>query len=134
MPKKQIPPVAEHWKSEPDDHDYPAAGAYLSLLLGEIGSNSVVTALRVAPLVHHQAKDLLRASCLALLPEVNAHVMSDLKKVRRGERLSPVLLVRGSITSGLPLTIADGYHRVCASYHLDENAEIPCRLVDMPVA
>ena len=30
------------------------------------------------------------------------------------------------------LTIADGYHRVCASYHLDENADIPCRMADMP--
>jgi len=29
--------------------------------------------------------------------------------------------------------IADGYHRVCASYHLDEDTEIPCRLVDLPV-
>jgi hypothetical protein len=28
----------------------------------------------------------------------------------------------------VPLQIADGYHRVCASYHLDENTDIPCRL------
>jgi hypothetical protein len=26
------------------------------------------------------------------------------------------------------LLIADGYHRVCASYWLDENTDIPCRL------
>jgi hypothetical protein len=32
---------------------------------------------------------------------------------------------------GVPLTIADGYHRVCASYHLDENADIPCHLADL---
>jgi hypothetical protein len=31
------------------------------------------------------------------------------------------------------MTIADGYHRVCASYHLDENADIPCHLVDHKV-
>jgi len=36
-----------------------------------------------------------------------------------------VLLVRGQ-----PLLVADGYHRVCASYHLDENADIPSRVVD----
>ena len=29
---KSLP--AEHWKEEPDDHDYPAAGDYLSLLMG----------------------------------------------------------------------------------------------------
>ena len=27
---------------------------------------------------------------------------------------------------------ADGYHRICASYHLNEDAEIPCRIVDLP--
>jgi hypothetical protein len=134
MPKKQVPPPTEHWKNEPDAHDYPAADSYLSLILGQADSSSVVAALQGAPLVHHQAKDLLRASCLALLPEDNPHVAADLKKVHRGERLSPVLLVRGSLCAGLPLTIADGYHRVCASYHLDENADIPCRLVDMPVS
>jgi hypothetical protein len=30
------------------------------------------------------------------------------------------------------LTIADGYHRVCAGYHLADNTAIPCRLVDLP--
>ena len=28
-----------------------------------------------------------------------------------------------------PLTVADGYHRVCASYWIDENTDIPCILV-----
>jgi hypothetical protein len=28
----------------------------------------------------------------------------------------------------VPLTIADGFHRICASYHLDEDADIPCRI------
>jgi hypothetical protein len=132
MAKKVTPLPAEHWKSEPDTHDYPAAGSYLRLVLGDAATDSVVAALQRAPLEHHQAKDLLRASSLELLPEDNAHVAADLKKVRRGERLSPVLLVRGSVTSGVALTIADGYHRVCASYHLDENTDIPCRLADMP--
>jgi hypothetical protein len=42
-----------------------------------------------------------------------------------------VLLVRGQLTSEVPLTIADGYHRICASYHLDEDADIPCRIADL---
>jgi len=57
-------------------------------------------------------------------------VQNNLKKVAKGERLSPVLLVRGSIEQDRPLTVADGYHRVCASYFIDENTEIPCRIVD----
>ena len=30
------------------------------------------------------------------------------------------------------LQIADGYHRVCASYHLGENNDIPCRIAELP--
>ena len=54
-----------------------------------------MAALKLAPSVRHQAKDLLRASGLALLPVDNVHVASDLAKIKRGEPLSPVLLVRG---------------------------------------
>ena len=53
------------------------------------------------------------------------------EEVASGQRLSPVLLVRGQAKKGLPLLVADGYHRICASYHLNENADIPCRLVDL---
>jgi len=42
-----------------------------------------------------------------------------------------VLLVRGDLALGLALQIADGYHRVCASYHTDENTDIPCRIVGL---
>jgi hypothetical protein len=28
------------------------------------------------------------------------------------------------------LQIADGYHRVCASHHVDENTDIPVKIVD----
>jgi len=54
-----------------------------------------------------------------------------LQKVAGGERLSPVLLVRNPVAAA-PLIIADGYHRICASYHLDENVLIACRIVDVP--
>ncbi|MGO8875770.1 MAG: hypothetical protein ACLQNG_08405 [Acidimicrobiales bacterium] len=121
----------EHWKSDPEDHDFPAAVEYLSLLLDPDAARSTVGALRHAAGTTKKAKDLLRASGLPLLPPDNAHVASDLAKVKAGERLSPVLLVRGRMQHGLQLTIADGYHRVCASYHLDENADIPCRIVDV---
>ena len=120
----------EHWKSDPDDHDFPAALSYLSLLIDEVAAKKLADALRGAPTLIYRAKDLLRASGLSLLPEENEHVAADLAKVRQGQHLSPVLLVRGDLRRALPLTIADGYHRICASYHLDENADIPCRSVD----
>lgn len=123
---------SEHWKNEPEEHDYPAAADYLSMVAGDDDVCRVVEALKSAPIAHRKAKDLLRASRLALLAPDDPNVAADLAKVRRGERLSPVLVVRGAMSSGVPLTVADGYHRICASYHLDENAEIPCRLVDAP--
>jgi hypothetical protein len=122
----------EHWKKEPEEHDYPAALAYLTLVLPEETANGLVAALRAAPLGHQKAKDLLRASGLALLTDKNAHVAADLHKVDNGEALSPVLLVRGDALRGTALIVADGYHRICASYQIDENADIPCRIADLP--
>jgi hypothetical protein len=122
----------EHWKNKPDEHDYPAAANYLSLLATKAVISHVVDQLKDSSLSHFKAKDLLRASQLALLPEDNPSVARDLKKVKNGEQLSPVLLVRGALVAGMAMTVADGYHRICASYHLDEDADIPCRIADLP--
>jgi hypothetical protein len=59
-------------------------------------------------------------------------VRKDLAKVADGKRLSPVLLVCGRGEKAVPLTVADGYHRICASHHIDEDADVPCRLVAWP--
>jgi hypothetical protein len=120
----------EHWKEEPDDHDYPAAASYLSLLMAPDAVEGIVAALKSAAMAHYKAKDLLRASRLDLLPPNNPHVARDLAKVKAGQMLSPVLLVRGEAMRDTPLIVADGYHRICASYHIDENADIPCRIVE----
>jgi hypothetical protein len=121
----------EHWKQVPDEHDYPAAEDYLSLVVTPTAAKKLTQRFRVAPIVHRKAKDLLRASGLSLLAPENVHVAKDLKKVTEGTLLSPVLLVRGILRAQIPLVVADGYHRICASYHLDENADIPCRIVDL---
>jgi len=123
---------AEHWQEEPEDHDFPAAADYLSLLFDPGEVSELVSRLRGASSVDRKAKDLLRASRLELLPPDNVHVKKDLEKVREGKRLSPVLLVGGRAEKDVPLTIADGYHRICASYQLDEDADVPCRLVGLP--
>jgi len=116
------------WKNDPEDHDYPAAAAYLSLIAPPETVTLLVDRLRATETIHQKAKDLLRASGLPLLDTDNPHVASDMRKIRKGRELSPVLLVRGDLDSGRPLQIADGYHRVCASYHVDENTDIPCRV------
>jgi hypothetical protein len=121
------------WKEAPEAHDFPAVDHYLALIMGINERAAVIRQLKRATLTHEQAKDLLRASRLPLLPMDNPDVASDLKKVRKGVLLSPVLLMRGDAVAGIPMTVADGYHRVCASYHTDENAEIPCLIADAPV-
>jgi hypothetical protein len=121
----------EHWKEAPDDHDYPAAADYLSLLMPPKKADQLVRRLRAAPLVRRKAKDLLRSSALPALPPDNFHVAKDLAGVTKGKLLSPVLLVRGRLDAHVPLTIADGYHRICASFHLSEDADIPCRIVEL---
>jgi hypothetical protein len=120
-----------HWKNEPDEHDYPAAAAYLALIADPETVSRLVKRLEKAPVAHAKAKDILRASGLPDLPLDNVHVAKDAAKVKTGTALSPVLLVRGDIARGIPLQIADGYHRVCASYHLGEDTDIPCRIVGL---
>jgi hypothetical protein len=117
------------WLDEPEDHDYDAAADYLGMLAEPAVVAATVAALKAAKPVQRKAKDILRAAQLALLPENNAHVRADLAKIGDGKRLSPILLVRGRYEHNVPMQVADGYHRVCASYLTDENTPIPCRLV-----
>ena len=128
MAKKQKARPPEHWQDEPEEHDFLAAADYLSLLFADRDAASMVEELRNALPIRREANDLLRASRLELLPETDPVVKKDMNKVAGGERLSPVLLVRGRADQ--PLIVADGYHRICASYHLDEDIEISCRMVD----
>ncbi len=125
-----MPLPSPHWKNEPDEHDFPAAAHYLSLLTDHEDITRIIKRLRAAPTVTYYAKDLLRASELSLLDTKNAHVHVDFHKIQIGEKLSPVLLVRGRLGKGRSLVVADGYHRICASYWVDENEPIPCRIVD----
>ena len=116
--------ASEHWKDEPEAQDFPAAKSYLSLLIGLKSAGKLVKALRKAQTIQHfAAKDILRAAGLAVLPADDSEVAADLEKVKNGIKLSPVLLVQGT-----PLWVADGYHRVCASYHLDEKEPVPCKI------
>jgi len=119
------------WMAEPEAHDFPAAVAYLSLLASTADIDAAVAQWRSASVVHQKAKDILRATRLALLPRDNPHVASDLAKIHKGHALSPVLLVRGDLSVDRPAQIADGYHRVCASYWTAENTDIPCLIAQL---
>jgi hypothetical protein len=116
--------ASEHWKDEPEAQDFPAAKSYLSLLIGLKAAGKLARALRKeGTLQQFAAKDILRAAGLPLLAVDDSEVATDLEKIKKGIKLSPVLLVQGE-----PLWVADGYHRVCTSYHLDEKEPVPCRI------
>src|ERR1700748_1334482 len=100
------------WEKKPEAEDYAAARVYLTLLFTDANAAKIVKRLRSAPTTHYEAKDLLRASQTHLLPEDNPQVAEELKKIKKGKKLSPVLLVRGDARNGATLIIADGHHRI----------------------
>jgi hypothetical protein len=119
------------WLEKPEPHDFPAAADYLDMLAEPHIVKQLTEKLQAGTVVHKKAKDILRAAQLNLLPTDNPHVTADLAKIKKEQPLSPILLIRGDYTTGVPLQIADGYHRVCASYHTDENTDIPVVLVSL---
>lgn len=116
------------WLTEPEEHDFPAALDYLTLLYPEAIAEEIIARLKKVPTIKKKAKDILRASELTLLPASNYHVKADIQKVKKGKKLSPILLVRDE-----KLIIADGYHRVCSIYYLSEDLEVPCRITDKTI-
>jgi hypothetical protein len=129
MPQKEIV-----WTKESERGDYEAALAFLSLVYSAARTKALVKSLRSAPVIQRTAKDLLRASQLPLLPPDETRVKDDRKKIAKGKPLAPVLLVTGDMTIGVPLLVADGYHRICAACHFDEDAFVHCRMVSSPMA
>lgn len=115
------------WLLAPQEHDYSASFDYLSLTFSEVEAKQYVEQLKNTTVIQFKAKDIFRASALSLLGVSNKHVDRDLQKIKKNETLSPLLLVRNTLNH--TLIIADGYHRLCAVYSLDEDALIPCKIV-----
>jgi hypothetical protein len=114
------------WHKQPQKHDYPAARAYLNLLLQPRDAKKIVDKLKRAPVQEFAAKDVLRAANLPLLSLSDSDVKQDRTLIRHKKALSPILLYRDPTLGRL--IIADGYHRLCAVYSLDEQAMIPCQI------
>ena len=120
------------WRKATGKGDVEAAAAYLGLVLADATVTTVVARIRRATTTLAKAKDLARASGLKLLPREDPDVLTEIKRLAKGKAMSPILLLRGGIDDDRPLVIADGYHRICASYHLNQHARVPCRVVDLP--
>jgi hypothetical protein len=125
MAKRRVHAI--RWLKRPQEHDYPAAASYLSLLYPSKVVARHVKRLKSADKVAFKSKDIFRASGLPLLAASNSDVIKDRKTIKSGGALSPILLVRDPELGRV--VIADGYHRLCAVYSLDEDAAIACRIV-----
>lgn len=115
-----------NWFKEPEDHNYPAAISYLSLIYDSKKSENLTSELKKSKIVSFKSKDIFRASGLSLLGISNTHVKKNITKIEDGKSLSPILLIRDSVNG--KVIIADGYHRLCAVYIFDEDALIPCKI------
>jgi hypothetical protein len=112
------------WQARPVAGDFTAAVEYLSLQYRGVMARSLVKKARGTAASEHIAKDILRACNLPLLPIDERHVAENIRRIHKGKTLSPVILIQGDLTKGRPFIIADGYHRMCAACHADEDAPV----------
>ena len=117
------------WMEKPAEHNYPSAISYLSLIFTPNKSKIIVRDLKRAKMASFKARDIFRASGLALLGISQHQIERNHEKIDKGDALSPILLVRD--TEHRKVIIADGYHRLCAVYHYNDNTVIPCKIVDV---
>jgi hypothetical protein len=115
------------WHKDVEDDDFEAAESYLSLVYTVKRSRRFVAALRKARPARFKAKDIFRASQLSRLGVSNLRVKRDRQKIKEGIALDPILLVRDQANG--KVVVADGYHRLCAVYEVNEDVWIPCRIV-----
>ncbi len=115
------------WLADLEEHNYPAAASYLGLIYSADRVSEMMAGFKSAAIVQFKAKDIFRASQLSLLGVSNSRVEKDVKKLREGKSLSPIMLLRDPQNG--KVVVADGYHRLCAVFQTDEDAWIPCKII-----
>jgi hypothetical protein len=113
----------------PESKDYIAARTYLSLVASESIAKQIAKKLKRAGskgVVKYRANDILRSSRLMYNDWDAVMVQNDLRKIKQGIKLSPVLLVTIRDAFETPLIIADGFHRVLTCHTVDPKFEVPC--------
>jgi hypothetical protein len=115
------------WLADVAELDYAAAGSYLGIIYSADRVSAIMAKFRRAAIGQFKAKDIFRASQLSLLGVSSLHVEKDRKRIAQGKGLSPLLMVRDKRNG--KVVIADGYHRLCAIYSVNEDASIQCKIV-----
>jgi hypothetical protein len=125
---KTAQPTKVEWLAQPEAKDYAAARSYLSLLVPADSLDMLIHELSQAQEGSWRAKDILRAAHLPLLSKAkSSEVAEKLGHINSAVALSPILLV--CLRNDVVLQIADGYHRTCAAYIIDEDTLVPGRLL-----
>ena len=119
-------PEQVKWLPDASEDDYAAAGAYLALIKPPDNVAKMVAKLKTAKVEEYKATDLFRASRVELPEEDDRPCRKEIKKIRNGEVIAPVLLVRDAAHS--TVIIADGYHRVCAAFRIDPDVILHCKI------
>jgi len=113
-----------NWLTLASEENYTAAESYLSLLYSKKILDGFIKKLQESEIVEYKSKDIFRASKLSLLGTSSVQVARDKKRIIKGFSFSPLLLVRHQGK----LIVADGYHRLCAIYSLNEDLLIHCKM------
>ena len=125
MPK--VKPDEVQWLDDVTGDDYSAARNYLLLIRTPSAVKQLITALKAAPVTQHKAVDLLRASRVKLAKTNDPPCRKEIKKIKDGDAISPVLLVRDPAHGAT--IIADGYHRICAAFQVNPDVVVHCKIV-----
>lgn len=120
------------WSADLPGENVAHAQDYLSLLFGPATAARMADQFQSAPRGTARADNICRAASMLPVNDKDPRVDDYMKRMKDGETISPVLLVYGDMCDGLPLLIADGYHRICAAYHTDTDAMIPYRIINRP--
>ena len=107
-----------NWLHHAKDSNFEAALSYLTLACGEKMALMLVNKLKKETVKYFAAKDILRAAVLKALSSNIEHVRKNIEKMKNNDEIGPVMLCR---FEDKPLIIADGMHRISASWHLGED-------------
>lgn len=125
MAKQQVRHV--QWLDDANEEDYTAAAHFLSLLDSPKNVDKAVAEMRAVQITEFKATDLLRAAQLAVPKSDDRPTREQVKRIKNGEPLAPVLLMRAGALK--KVIIADGFHRVCAAFRIDPDVILHCKLV-----
>ena len=124
MAKQQTPSIT--WQDDANPDDYEAAGHYLALVDNQKNIDKTLADLKAGTIVEYKATDLLRAAQLIVPKADDRPTREQIKKIKHGEPVSPVLLVR--VPALRKVIVADGFHRICAAYRIDPDVILHCKL------